>query len=330
MPTILVPLDGSAHADQVLPYVAYLARQLDAGIRLLRVVPEPLSETPVLQDAAAVDRVAAGVPMPPPQMAPIERLQSHAAADERAAALALRAFGLDVQLDVEVGDPAETIVEVAADRHVSMIAMATHGYGGLRRWALGSVTDKVIQAAPVPVFVVRSAARDARAVGPLELRRVLVPLDGSALAMQALPLAIELASATGAHLILLRAIPQTRPIEEPAPLLGDDRRRHPGEAYLEARARAFAELQSLAGELRERHGVVVACNVRPGAAAEAIIEEAEQRSVDLVVMATHGYSGLRRWALGSVADKVLHGGLAPLLLVRSGEVTPGARPLTES
>jgi nucleotide-binding universal stress UspA family protein len=320
MHTILVPLDGSARADQVLPHVAYLARQLNAGVLLLRVVPEPLYDSPVLQDVAVVDRVAARVYTPLPEVAPVESLRRYAVEDEHAAALALRAQGLEVELDVEVGDPAETIVEVAASRGVSMIAMATHGYGGVRRWALGSVTDKVIQASPVPVYVVRSAARASETQQPLGLRRVLVPLDGSPLALQALPLATELAAASGAHLILLRALQPAGPIEQPAPLLSDERPRVPGDAYIEASSQVFAELQTLAGQLHEQHGVVVACNVRPGAAAEAIIEEAEQRDVDLVVMATHGYGGLRRLALGSVADKVLHGGMTPLLLVRAGEV----------
>lgn len=322
MHTILVPLDGSARADQVLPHVAYLARQLRASVRLLRVVPEPLLETPLLQDVAAVDRVAARV-HGPPVVSPVESLRSYAADDEHAAVLALRAQGLDVELEVEVGDPAETIVAIAESRRVTMIAMATHGYGGVRRWALGSVTDKVIQAAPAPVFVVRSAAHEARQQ-PLGLRRLLVPLDGSPLAMKALPLATELAAASGAHLILLRALQTSAAIDQPAPLLSDERPRLPGDAYLEASAQVFAELQALADQLHERHGVVVACNVRPGPAAEAIIEEAEQRDVDMVVMATHGYGGLRRWALGSVADKVLHGGETPLLLVRAGEVAPRA------
>jgi nucleotide-binding universal stress UspA family protein len=323
MHTILVPLDGSARADQVLPHVAYLARQLRASVHLLRVVPEPLIDTPLLQDVAAVDRVAARV-HGPPVVSPVESLRSYAADDEHAAVLALRAQGVDVELEVEVGDPAETIIAIAETRRVAMIAMATHGYGGVRRWALGSVTDKVIQAAPAPVFVVRSAAHGVAMQQPLGLRRLLVPLDGSPLAMQALPLATELAAASGAHLILLRALQVGAPIDQPAPLLSDERPRLPGDTYLEASSQVFAELQALADQLHERHGVVVACNVRPGPAAEAILEEAEQRDVDMVVMATHGYGGLRRWALGSVADKVLHGGETPLLLVRASEVAPRA------
>ncbi len=322
MQTILVPLDGSARAEQVLPHVAYLARKLSAGVRLLRVVPEPLYDIPVLQDVAAVDRVAARVYTPLPEPSPVESLRARATDETRPAVLALRSQGLDVELDVEVGDPAERIVEVAAEQRVSLIAMATHGYGGVRRWALGSVTDKVIQAAPVPVYVIRSAARAELADQPLRLRRLLLPLDGSPLAMQALPLAVELARATGAHMILFRALQLPAPPDQPPSLLSDDRPRMYGDAYLEGSSRAFAELQEIASQLHEQHGVVVACNVRPGPAAEAILEEAEQRNVDLVVMATHGYGGLRRWALGSVADKVLRGGMTPLLLVRAGEVTP--------
>jgi len=136
--------------------------------------------------------------------------------------------------------------------------MATHGYGGLRRWALGSVTDRVVHTATVPVCVVRSAAHVAP--GEHALTRILVPLDGSDLARQALPLAIELAKRASAELVVLRAV--------------------------------------------ETHTQNASLMIM-------------QSGVDLIVMATHGYGGLQRWALGSVADKVLQAAPIPILLVRA-------------
>jgi nucleotide-binding universal stress UspA family protein len=86
-----------------------------------------------------------------------------------------------------------------------MIAMATHGYSGLKRWALGSVTDKVVHATSTPVFIARGAAPE-RAPA---LKRILVPLDSSALARQALPLATQLARSARAELLLLQAVAPT-------------------------------------------------------------------------------------------------------------------------
>jgi len=177
--------------------------------------------------------------------------------------------------------------------------MATHGYGGLRRWALGSVTDRVVHTATVPVCVVRSAAHVAP--GEHALTRILVPLDGSDLARQALPLAIELAKRASAELVVLRAV---EPHTQYASLL------------IMQRTQAARDLHALAAELRQQQ-VVVTPMVVVGSATEAIVDAAAQRGVDLIVMATHGYGGLQRWALGSVADKVLQAAPIPILLVRA-------------
>jgi nucleotide-binding universal stress UspA family protein len=315
MKTIHVPLDGSALSDQVLPYVAYMAGKLGARVQLLRVVPDAPSEAQIPQEVAAVDMAAAGVFVPQPIRPPAMTLRRHAEGDHLSSLLALRAHGLEAELEVEIGQPAELILEAA--RSASMIAMTTHGYSGVRRWTLGSVTDKVIQAATAPVFVAQSAAETSLAERPPTLRRILLPLDGSALSRQAVATATELAVAAGAQLLLLRALPLVVPIDQPQLIRADSWARNAGTSYLEASTQAFAELQALADELHERHGVVVACNVRPGHAADTIIEEAECQGADLVVMATHGYGGLRRWALGSVADRVLHASRIPLMLVRA-------------
>jgi nucleotide-binding universal stress UspA family protein len=83
--------------------------------------------------------------------------------------------------------------------------MATHGDSGLRRWALGSVTDKIVQAAEEPLLIVRSAASH----GPPRLRRIMVVLDESDLTCQALLLAVELAEGAQAEMILFQAIAPT-------------------------------------------------------------------------------------------------------------------------
>jgi nucleotide-binding universal stress UspA family protein len=143
----------------------------------------------------------------------------------------------------------------------------------------------------------------------------MVPLDGSALARQALPLATALATSSGAELLLMHAI--AAPIEaypgfpsrgRPAPQLA--------EILAAQRDHATNNLGLHADELRA-HGVSVSTQVIQGYAADVLVDEAARREVDLIVMATHGYSGLKRWALGSVADKVLHATTTPLLLVRA-------------
>jgi nucleotide-binding universal stress UspA family protein len=312
--TILVPLDGSALAEQVLPYVRLLAPLLGARVRLLRVVVE-LADEDVFAESmvAAYGVLDPHIPQERVQQA-WDRQRQHAEGYLATMALQLHGDGLDVATEVRIGPPPEVIVETAAAEPDTLIAMATHGLSGLRRWALGSVTDKVIHASSSPVLVVRGGVE---APTDPTLTRILVPQDGSELAKQALPLATELARSAKAELLLIEAVPLLleaypgmRPLGRPLP--------NAVAALHALREQAQQELSELAGTL-EQEQVGATPLVVTGYAAEAIVDVAAQRKADLIVMATHGYSGLRRWALGSVADKVLHTTATPLLLVRTKE-----------
>jgi nucleotide-binding universal stress UspA family protein len=109
--------------------------------------------------------------------------------------------GLTVHTRVQLGHPAEEIIEAAHE--FDLIAMGTYGRSGIGRWVHGSVADKVLRGATVPVLLIR-AGQD-RAVLPAPVRRLLVPLDGSALAELALPLASDLAQRAGAEVILMES-----------------------------------------------------------------------------------------------------------------------------
>ena len=160
MNSILVPLDSSALAEQIMPYIRELAPLLSASVRLLQVVPEPE------RDSMLADSITGlyGMSEPPEryrerkQLA-LEEARVHAEGYLAAQASRLLEDGLDVETEVRIGPVAENIIEVAAGRKPTLIAMVTHGYSGLRRWALGSVADRVIQAAAAPVFLVRGAEK---------------------------------------------------------------------------------------------------------------------------------------------------------------------------
>ena len=315
MNTIIVPLDGSALAQQALPYARSLAALTGAQIHMMQVIPEQRVAsvyTPVLAEAYIVgDDPAAALERDRMQL--MDALKSQAATYLAGQAQAMRAKNVNVDIEVYVGDPAETIVEIAETKPAAWIVMATHGYSGLRRWTLGSVTDKVVHAASVPVFVARSGP-----VAPpsrVQFRHILVPLDGSELSLQALPLAVELAKTSDASLTLVRAISPTADVWTGTALAGlppipyDD-------VYQALHAQARSEIEAIADKLTAQ-GFRVHTVVESAVAADAIIAEAHRCKADLVVMATHGRGGLRRWALGSVADKVLHATVTPLLLVRA-------------
>jgi nucleotide-binding universal stress UspA family protein len=138
----------------------------------------------------------------------------------------------------------------------------------------------------------------------------MVPLDGSELARQALPIAIDLAARAQAELILLQVV---------APSIDAYLRAFPAEtnARIALHNQVTEALSAFAGERPE--AVQATSTIAIGTPAEAIANEADRRRADLIVMATHGYVGLQRWRLGSVADAVLHATTTPLLLIRVSE-----------
>jgi nucleotide-binding universal stress UspA family protein len=219
----------------------------------------------------------------------------------------IRNTGIAVDVESRVGLPAEQIVEAAERDHASLIALATHGYSGLKRWAMGSVTDKVVHASHVPVLVVRNVTQSVKI--NWGIKRIMVPLDGSELARQALPIASELAAHMHAELLpLMVMVP---------PVLGDVATvEWYNQAPVILRDRLRKEIEPFAENLRQ-HEVTVTPVVASGLAASTIAEQAEELNADLIVMASHGASGLRRWAVGSVTDKVLHIASTPVLVVRS-------------
>jgi nucleotide-binding universal stress UspA family protein len=306
MKTILVPLDGSALAEQTLPYVRMLAPASGATIHLLRVISDEEKTTLLDNDPAVLYRAEAiDVPLWERETRVWDMLRQRAESYLDAQAIALRSDGFDVDSHVDVGAPAERIIAVAEQLGADLIVMATHGYTGFKRWTLGSVTDKVVQASPAPVFVVPGATPEQS--GAPRLKRILLPLDGSAFAQQALPPAIELATHGHAELILLRAIVPTVEAYHGTLL--------PADVQAALRDHAQEDLRAVAGELHP-YEIPIKTAVVIGYVAEQIVTAAAQHQVDLIVMATHGYGGIKRWALGSVADKVLHATPAPLLLVR--------------
>jgi nucleotide-binding universal stress UspA family protein len=154
----------------------------------------------------------------------------------------------------------------------------------------------------------------------MKVKKVLVPLDGSALAETVLPKAIEMAQESGATLELLTAV-------ETHTLPGTD----PTEAQVKAVQAGERYLGEVADRLRAAGAKNVSTSVWYGPAAFAIVEAARLHQVDLIVMATHGRSGLGRLVMGSVAESVLRGTTTPILLLRTPEAPveapagPGAR-----
>ena len=295
---ILVPLDGSPLAEQALSCAVTLGRGLSAELVLFRAesVPWRYLESAAVKEGNLLEQI---------EVEANDYLQG--VADQ------VRQAGLSVQTVVQHGLAPEAIVDYAEQMDIWLIIMATHGYGGIKRWTHGSVAERVLQAASVPVLMVRAQEEDAEVLRQLMLcRRILVPLDGSEMAQQVLPPVTSVAQAVGAEVFLFQVA-----VDQPASMFGSDWFFQPAEGEFEEEEReAQAYLERVADSLRE-DGIQVFTGTQIGAVAESIVAYAEANEMDLIAMCTHGRTGLARWALGSVADRVLRAGGVPILLVRA-------------
>jgi len=297
---ILVPLDGSPLAEQSLPCAIALGRGLPAELVLFRAVSIPTDAQEILEKAGAKSDALLG--------------QFEAEADEYLSEIgsSLREAGLSVRHIVQHGQAAEVIVDYAKQMDIQQIVMATHGYTGTKHWTHGSVAERVLQTASVPLLLVRAqekAAKDLRQ--PMLCQRILVPLDGSRVAEQVLPTATTVAQAFDAELILFQV-----PIVHVYGWMT-------GEWFLPVQGvldMAEQDVQTYLSNVASRlkgQGIRVTTGTGIGSVAECIIQYAEANHIDLIAMCTHGRTGLARWALGSVADRVLRAGSLPILLVRA-------------
>ncbi len=185
--------------------------------------------------------------------------------------------------------------------------MATHGRSGIRRWALGGVVDKVLRVTRRPVALIKTGGTLPGGHEKGILKKVLVSLDGSGESEVVIPCVEGFATKLGTEVLLLYVI-------------GLDSRADTGRGY-DNIISAERYLEEISARLKQQ-GMSVKYEVKSGSAAEEIIKCANETHSDMIAISTHGRSGMRRWAFGSVADRVLREGNTAILLVRAaGTVT---------
>lgn len=282
---ILVPLDGSPLAEQILPYARLIAAACATPLELLWVNDVEVVQSPARSGEAYL---------------------------RQAAAKFLAGFTAVEVTDAD-GKPGEVIVSRAASAANCLIAMSTHGMSGLRRWLLGSVASKVVQAARSPLLLIRPSA-NVDPVAAVNLKTVFVPLDGSGLAEKALTQAIGLAQKLQLDTQLLRLY--TLPND--AYVAADGIIAQGSAQYKEAlHNEAQNYLDGKVEALRAQGLANVIGTAMEGDAAGGIIDLAAKTAQSLIVMSTHGRSGIGRWLLGSVAEKVIQYSHVPVLLIRA-------------
>lgn len=299
--TVLVPLDGSPDAEAALLHAVRVAQASGWAITLVRVV-----QNPTIYAGQAGPYTLEIDPLPFWE----EEVRVARSYLDRTAA-ALRERGLTVLEQVLDGDPATALLAwVGENPSIAMVVMSTHGYSGFRRLVLGSVAEKVLHTTPVPLLLVRSQRTSPHA--DVAYQTLLVPLDGSASAEQALPIARQLAGSTGATVALLHVMPTPNDVILARQGYGGE---WDAERLAAQQAKAEAYLQAAASAAFPTD-IPVKTLVRDGHAGDQIVLAAEEIGADLVVMATHGQTGLRRFWLGSMATYTVRHSAIPVLLVR--------------
>ncbi|HEX6292015.1 MAG TPA: universal stress protein [Herpetosiphonaceae bacterium] len=305
---IIVPLDGSALAEAVLPHAVALARATESGLTLLRVVT-PTETMIMLPNPTMIPPVTAQ------RLFEEEHTQSQIYLNT--VAKRLHSSNLEIRTAVLVGiATADAIVTFV--RHMpdtALIAMATHGHTGLRHLIMGSVAEHVLHTTPVPLLLVRSDEQEVLPYSVPTYHSIIVPLDGSAFAEQALPQARSIAIAMDTDLILVGVGPT---IDDVALADGGI---EPAWMLTECQAeddRVAAYLNDRAAQIR-REGVRVRATFVRGEPADQILRVSDDERAGLIVMTTHGRSGLSRLWLGSVARSVVQDAMVPVLLVRAQE-----------
>ncbi|MFN2252693.1 MAG: universal stress protein [Candidatus Promineifilaceae bacterium] len=287
---ILVPLDGSALAESALSLAEQFIEGSEGRLILLRVVPyfTVLAADPLLYEE-------------------MNRL------GEDEALAYLRSIRNDLpdpgKADIvcQVGSAADSILQYSMENDVDLIVMSSHGRSGINRWVYGSVAERIMSQAPCPTLII-NARQSSQEGAP---SKILVPLDGSGLAEQALHPALDLAQLLDAELYLLSVTTSGELRIETASEAGAFADIENGEVV-----KAKDYLQDLAENL-DYQKVNYDVEIASGSVAEAIMDYAAENGMELIIMSSHGRTGLKRWVYGSVAEKVLRGACCATMIVRN-------------
>jgi nucleotide-binding universal stress UspA family protein len=283
---MLVALDGSKMAEVVFSYARELSGRLGLDLDLIHVcTADEATQLPMRQ--AYIEHMA-------------EILQAQSQEIRSKAEIISGKKILEARGKVVVGYPAEEILKYADDNKIDIIMLATHGRSGIRQWGLGSVADKVIHAANVPVWLVPAALHEGILHDNIPGRSILVPLDGSKMAEEVFPHILNLAEQRNADtkITLINVVKPANPkiSDEERSLIGAEFSglKTSGELYLQKAVKQF-----------EDAGLKVEYEQLVGDPAEEIVRYAAVSQPRLIVMATHGRSGFSRVVFGSVTENVL-------------------------
>lgn len=284
---MLIPLDGSKTAEQVLPYARFIASQFKKPVELIAVI-----DIAEMMAYVSADKAVDAYEM-------IQKGESSTQAYLRG--IADTFHGAEIECSVDKGRPEEIIIERGEADTGMLIAMATHGRSGATRWLLGSVAEKVLRATAGPLLLIRAAEHPEPKVEPI-LKSIIVPLDGSKLAESVLPMVAGVARKLDLAVILFRSyIVPYSVYTYGHGYYGFDVQH----VMTDLREQASAYLEKKTAEIKKLEVEKISCISKEGLSADEIIKLGRETPDSLIAMCSHGRSGVKRWALGSVTETVV-------------------------
>ena len=302
---MLVVLDGSELAEIVFPYAKELAGRLDIDVILLHVYSQAMRGSMPMYKAY-IESTAKNIGMQAQQL-------------QQSLSTSKSAKPVEVRGELVMGYHADEIIRFAEENAVNLIMMASHGRSGAQRWSIGSVADKILRAARVPVWLVHADAEKAVPYDQWHSRTLLVPLSGSDVSAIVIPHAIALAKQKGASMdvVLMQVVePPITPSYYSPELTGMPL--NWGQFVEQEIARSKKATQEYLTDVEKQFrevGINVSSLVLTGKPAEEIVAYAGKNPFTVVIMATHGRTGLSRLVYGSVAQSVLYGITNPMVLI---------------
>lgn len=293
---VLVATDGSECAGVAIDLVAGLGWPEDTVVHAVEVVPSGVA--------------VFGGPWPP--MAPVDTsaidvdLREQAGRNLQAAAERLAGPGRTVETSAVAGRASDAIISLAEQVEADIIVVGSRGHGTIETMLLGSVSSEVVDHAQVPVLVARGRT----------IERVVFAWDGSERAEAALPALTEWGLFEQAHVDVLSVADADPPWWVKAGLVSDETA---AEAYHAAAEPSRQQHEEMAGHMAKQlraAGLKADAVSREGDPAESIVAFAAEQAADLIVLGTHGRTGLLQLLMGGVARNVLLHAHCSVLLAR--------------
>jgi len=331
---ILVPLDGSTFAERVIPHAEHFARIFGSNIILLQVLdPTTFSEGPNPVDPLdwQIRKTEAEIYL----NGVATRIQNKLV-DSTAKSVDNGEVNQRVDYAIREGKPAENIINYAHAENIDLVVMSTHGAGGLSRWNISSVTQKVINLIYLPLLLIRAYTQPGAEEPESHYRRILLPIDSSRRAESTLSVGIELARGgvpteptsgfkqrarrskessepTNKTKLILTAVikPPEFPIPKPYPVEIE-------KLIKQVMAVSRLAVSNYLNEMKERLPVECeTCVLENISVATAIHDKASREDdIDLVVLCAHGFTGQFTWPYGSVARNYIDHGTKPVLVIQ--------------